>query len=313
MTIHPEIAKILNLIPVSDGSPIDHEAVRAATEAQVPPAEDRLPIRLVQDATAATEHEVPVRVYADWTGEAEPASFGIIVYFHGGAFFQGSLDSHDHVCRFLARDTGFKVVSVGYRLAPEHEFPAGFSDCYRVVRWVTEHRDDLSWDGERLAVAGDSSGATFAAGIAAKAKDDGFTAITHQLLYYPSLDLDFDGSFDEGRYPSLEENASGYGLEKAGLKPFNAFYLDSGADPMDPYVSPIKREDLSGLPKALVVTAQFDPLRDEGEVYAKRLEEAGVDTTLIRFEDANHGFMQNFSWIPEMRRVYAQTAQFLHG
>lgn len=316
-TIHPEIAKILALIPASSGQAVDHEAVRATTESQVQPLEERLPIRLVQDAMAATERgDVPVRVYADGADSASEdgrATSGVIVYFHGGAFFQGSLESHDHVCRLLAQATGWTVVSVGYRLAPEHAFPAGLEDCYAVVRWVAERGDDLGWDGQNLAVAGDSSGATFAAAIAAKAHDDGLGAISHQLLYYPSLDLDFDGSFAEGRYPSIEENAVGYGLEKAGLKPYNAFYLDSGADPQDPYVSPIKRADLAGLPRALVVTAQFDPLRDEGELYARRLEEAGVPVELIRFEDANHGFMQNFSWVPDMRRVYAQTAEFLRG
>ena len=137
----------------------------------------------------------------------------------------------------------------------------------------------------------------------------GSTAITHQVLFYPSLDLDFDVD----RYASLRENAEGYGLETAGLKPFNSFYLDSGADPADPLVSPIKREDLAGLPPALIITAEYDPLRDEGELYGRRLTEAGVDATVSRYAGANHGFVQNFSWIPEFYRAFQETGEFLNG
>lgn len=127
------------------------------------------------------------------------------------------------------------------------------------------------------------------------------------MLYYPSVDLDFD----ETRYPSLTENATGYGLETAGLKPFNSFYLDTGADPSDPRVSPIKREDLSGLPRTLILTAQYDPLRDEGELYGRRLQEAGVEATVHRYESANHGFLVNFSWLPEFYEAYRETGRFL--
>ena len=140
------------------------------------------------------------------------------------------------------------------------------------------------------------------------AKDDGFDRITHQILYYPSVDLDFD----QKRWPSLKENAEGYGLEYNGLAPFNSFYLEGGADPADPLVSPIKREDLSGLPKALVVTAGYDPLRDEGEAYAEKLRVAGVDTQLKRYDSANHGFVVNFTWIPEFYQVFHDTSEFLN-
>jgi acetyl esterase len=304
MTIHPDIAKILATLPAPDGSPLDPQAMRAGEAAQVPPPEDRLPLHAVENVTASTPSgEVPVRIYTP----VEADSYGLLVYFHGGAFFLGSLDTHDHVARSLAEETGRKVISVGYRLAPETAFPAGLQDCYGVVRWAAEQGEALKWDGKDLAVAGDSSGGGFVAAVAAMAKDDGFDGITHQILFYPSLDLDFDVD----RYASLRENAEGYGLETAGLKPFNAFYLESGADPADPLVSPIKREDLSGLPPALVVTAEHDPLRDEGELYGRRLAEAGVDATVRRYAGANHGFVQHFSWIPEFHRVFRETAEFL--
>lgn len=305
MPIHPEIAKVLNTLPAPDGSPLDPEAMRAGEAAQVPPLEDRVPLYAVEDATAATRlGDVPVRIYTP----AEADAYGVLVYFHGGAFFLGSLDTHDHVARSLAKETGYKVISVGFRLAPESAFPAGLDDCYSVVRWAAEQGESLGWDGQNLAIAGDSSGGTFVAAVAAIAHDDGFDRITHQILFYPSLDLDFDVD----RYASLRANAEGYGLETAGLKPFNAFYIDSGADPADPRVSPIKREDLSGLPKALVITAEFDPLRDEGELYGQRLKDAGVDARVSRYAGANHGFVQNFSWIPEFYRAFEEAADFLN-
>ena len=304
MPLHPEIAKFIAALPAPPEGPLDPVALRAADEAHVAPLEERLPLHAVEDVTARTASgEVPVRIYTP----VEADRHGVLVYFHGGAFFLGSLETHDHVARSLAKETGLKVVSVGYRLAPEAAFPAGLDDCHAVVRWVAEQGESLAWDGTTLALAGDSSGGNFVAAVAARAHDEGFDRITHQILYYPSLDLDFDVD----RYASLRENAEGYGLETAALKPFNAFYLDSGADPADPLVSPVKREDLTGLPPALVVTAEYDPMRDEGELYGRRLQEAGVEATVSRYEGANHGFVQHFSWIPEYHEVFARTRDFL--
>ncbi|MGW2658718.1 alpha/beta hydrolase [Streptomyces sp. NPDC001478] len=304
MALHPEIAAFVASLPPSPPGPLDPPAMRAADEAHLTPLAERLPLHAVEDLTARTPAgDVPVRVYTP----APADRHGVLVYFHGGAFFLGSLETHDHIARSLAKETGLKVVSVGYRLAPEAAFPAGLDDCHAVVRWAAGEGDPLGWDGTTLAVAGDSSGGTFAAAVAARAHDEGFDRITHQILYYPSLDLDFDAD----RYPSLRENAVGYGLETAGLKPFNSFYLDSGADPADPRVSPIRRTDLTGLPPALVVTAEHDPLRDEGELYGRRLREAGVDATVSRYAGAGHGFVQHFSGIPEYRRVFAETRDFL--
>jgi acetyl esterase len=274
MTLHPEIAKVLATLPAPPDGPLDPVAMRAAEDAMVPPVSERLPLHRVQDTVVATEAgDVPVRVYTPTASE----SYGVIVYLHGGAFFLGSLDTHDHVARALAGETGCKVVSVGYRLAPEHPFPAGLDDCYAVVRWVADNGDSLAWDRETLAIAGDSSGANYATVVAALARDDGLRAITPQVLYYP----------------------------------FNAFYLSSGADPDDPRVSPIKRGDLTGLPPALILTGELDPMRDEGEVYGERLKEAGVAATVTRYAGAGHGFVQHFAWLPEYHRAFTETQEFL--
>lgn len=296
MTLHPEIQKIVKQIPPASTTPPNPEDTRAFEAGNVPPLDKRLPIASVVDSTIA---EIPVRIFTD----AEQPK-GTLVYFHGGAFFSGSLDTHDHVGRALAKETGWQVISVGYSLSPEVAYPVALNECYAVVRGVADTLDS----DQPLAIAGDSSGGNFVAAVSAMAKDDNFTRITHQILYYPSVDLDFDLD----RWPSLQENAVGYGLEYNGLAPFNSFYLNSGADPADPLVSPIKRTDLSGLPRALVVTAGYDPLRDEGEAYAEKLREAGVETTLRRYESANHGFLVNFNWIPEFYEVFNDTSEFLN-
>jgi acetyl esterase len=306
MPIHPQIAEILSHIPPSDGTRPDPAAKRAADLEFVTPHGERLALHRVEDTTAATPAgDVPVRIYTP----VEARSYGIIVFFHGGAFFSGDLETHDHVARHLAKETGHQVVAVDYRRAPEAAYPAGLQDCYGAVRWVVENGESLKWDGKSLAVAGDSSGGNFVAAVTALAHDEGLDSITHQVLFYPSLDLDFDTD----RYPSLQDNARGYGLETIALKPWNSFYVESGADPADPLVSPIKRQDLTGLPPALIITAEYDPLRDEGEMYGRRLGEAGVDATVSRYAGANHGFVQNFSWIPEYYRAFRETGDFLNG
>ncbi|WP_460774527.1 alpha/beta hydrolase [Microbacterium sp. GXF7504] len=294
MPLHPEIARILATLPHHDG-PLDPVAMRAGDEAQVPPLDERHPVRTVTDTTLGG---VPVRVYQD----TDAAASGVIVYFHGGAWFLGSVNTHDHIARRLATESGLRVISVDYRLAPEHAFPAALEDGRAVIEAVVAQGAAAGLDGGTLAVVGDSSGGAMAATLAAELAD----VVTHQVLYYPSLDLDFDSE----RYPSMVENAVGYGLETAGIAPFNAFVLQS-ADPMDPRISPIKRETLSGLPQALVLTGEYDPMRDEGERYAARLAEAGVPVTQTRYPGAGHGFVQHFGWLPEYGRAFAETAAFL--
>lgn len=305
MPLHPEIKKVLDSIPKSDvKEPIVPEKMREIMNIPSIPTEKRVQVHSIEERTVSTsEAEIPVRIYTP----EEKDSYPILMYFHGGAFFSGTLESTDEIARPIAMESGYKVISVDYRLAPEHPYPAALQDCYDVTKWATENKDELKWDGVNLAVAGDSAGGNLAAAVSLMARDKKEFVITHQVLYYPSLDLDLS----EFRYLSLFENLKGYGVESDQLAEFCSFYLSGGADPNDPLVSPIKEENLKNLPSALVITAEFDPMRDEGEQYAANLEQYGINIELKRYEGAIHGFLGKFTHLEEYRDVYKRTGKFL--
>lgn len=305
MPVHPEIKKILDTIPPTDPAAfkIIPEEFRKSDVA-ILPVEQRVQVHAVEETTIPTdEGDVPVRIYT----AHEADSYPVLLYFHGGAFFSGNLESVDEVVRPICKESGYKVISVGYRLAPEHAFPAQIHDCYNVAKWVTDHQDEIKWDGKNLAVAGDSAGGNLAAVVSFMAREKKEVNITKQLLFYPSLDLDLS----ELRYPSLTENATGYFVETPVLPEFNSFYLNSGADPKDPMVSPIREENLENLPAALVITAEYDPMRDEGELFAEKLRKAGVPVELKRFEGITHGFLGKWTHLDEYKDVYQIAGTFL--
>lgn len=305
MPVHPEIKKVLEFIPESDPNfKIIPEEHRKIFDAPVLPVEQRVQVHSVEEKTISTpEADIPVRIYTPEEGD----SFPILMYFHGGAFFSGNLESHDEIVRPIAAESGYKVISVGYRLAPEHPYPAALKDCYNVTKWATEHQEELQWDGKNLAIAGDSSGGNLVAAVTLIAREKQEITITKQILFYPSLDLDFS----EFRYPSLVENAKGYFVESHTLAEHNSFYLKGGVDTDNPLVSPIREENLEGLPEALVITAEYDPMRDEGELYAEKLEKAGVPVELKRYEGVTHGFLGKFTHLDEYKGIYAFTGDFL--
>jgi acetyl esterase len=207
-----------------------------------------------------------------------------LVYLHGGGWVIGSLDSYDATCRELAEGAGCVVVSVDYRLAPEHRYPAAPQDCFAAVKWVAANAGSLGADARRLAVGGDSAGGNLSAVVAQMARDQGGPAIRFQLLIYPVTDADFTRR-------SYVDNAEGYLLTTASMHWFWDHYLPEREKRAEPYACPLRAADLAGLPPAWVCTAEFDPLRDEGEAYAKRLQHAGVSTTLTRFDGLIHGFI----------------------
>jgi len=222
---------------------------------------------------------IPVRIYRNSLDGNQPG----IVYFHGGGFVIGSLDSHEGGCRRLCKGAGCTVVSIDYRLAPEHVFPAAVEDAYEATKYVAEHATELGIDPKRIAVAGDSAGGNLAAVVALIARDKCGPAICHQLLVYPVTDLKFTSE-------SYRSNGVGYFLTRDMMDWFRRQYMPAAAALDHPHASPLYAESLKGLPPATVVTAEYDPLRDEGEAYAKRLQEAGVPTKVKRYDGVFHGF-----------------------
>ena len=224
--------------------------------------------------------QIPVRVYTP----RGHGPFPVLVSFHGGGFNLCSIETHDEFCRALTNAADCIVVSVGYRLAPEHKFPAGADDCYATTKWVVENADAIGGDPTRVAVGGDSAGGNLAAVVTLMARDRGTPPLVYQLLIYPVTNFAFDT-------PSYRENAKGYFLTKDVMVWHWNQYLESEADGQNGYASPLQAEDLRGLPPALVITAEFDPLRDEGEAYAARLREAGVPVVCTRYNGMIHGFL----------------------
>ncbi|EKN66623.1 alpha/beta hydrolase [Neobacillus bataviensis LMG 21833] len=305
MPVHPEIKKILDSIPQFDTKPkIIPEEHRKMFDAPILPVEKRVQVYSVEERTIPTaEADIEVRIYTPEEAEAYP----LLMYFHGGAFFSGNLESHDEIVRPICKESGYKVISVGYRLAPEHPFPAPLEDCYNVTKWAAENKDELKWDGKNLALAGDSAGGNLVAAVSLMARDKKEFTVTKQVLYYPSLDLDVS----EFRYPSLVENGKGYFVESDQLAEYNSFYLIGNVDTDNPLVSPIREENLKSLPSALVITSEYDPMRDEGELFAEKLKKCGVHVETKRYEGATHGFLGKFTHLDEYKDIYTLTANFL--
>ena len=226
--------------------------------------------------------EIPVRIYTP----AGSGPFPILVWFHGGGWVLGDLEQADGVSRHLTVGAGCVVVSVDYRLAPETKFPGPADDCYAATEWASENAASINGDPSSIAVGGDSAGGNLATAICLMARDQNGPALAFQLLVYPVTMRDFETV-------SYEENASGYSLTRDSMKWFWNHYLASDADASNPYAAPMQAKSLKGLPPALVITAQYDPLRDEGEDYAHRLQDEGVSTKCTRYDGMMHGFFAN--------------------
>jgi len=229
--------------------------------------------------------QIPVRVYRP---HVEPV--GVLAFFHGSGFVICDLDTHDRECRLLARGAGAVVVSIDYALAPEHPFPAAFDDCLAATRWVAANRTRLGVPGAPIAVGGDSAGGNLAAAVSAALRAEPQCPVRCQMLVYPVTDI-------AHRAASYAENGDGYLLTAAMMEFFIDCYAPEPSQRLDPRASPLLDPRFEGLPKTLVITAELDPLRDEGEAYARALEAAGGDVTLTRYDGAVHGFFQmsNFS------------------
>ncbi len=308
MPVDPHIAGLLELIagaghpPTHEGTPEDgRRGLRAMTCDLVRP-EDVIPVKELQEITVpGGAGDRAARLYRpDGSGP-----FPTTVFFHGGGFVIGDLDTHDQACRRLCRDARTVVLSVDYRLAPEHPFPAGVEDALAAVRWAADHLDELG-GSDRLGVGGDSAGGNLAA-VVSQAMPE---LVTAQLLVYPAVDM-------AGDYPSRVENARGYFLDVEMMEWFFAHYVTdvAGIDPQDPRLSPLHATSLEGQPPAVVVTAELDPLRDEGEAYAEKLSAAGVEVVVKRYDGLIHGFL-DMTFSPAAEAAVAESvdrfAELLH-
>jgi acetyl esterase len=226
---------------------------------------------------------IPLRLYRP-LGAADLTVLPALVFFHGGGWVIGDLDSHDTLCRELANLSGCAVVAVDYRLGPEHRFPAAVIDCIAATRWVGDQAGELGIDASRLAVGGDSAGGNLAAVVSIDARDRGDSPIAFQLLIYPGVDMHCTA-------PSHAENGQGYLVTRELLAYFINHYMADSAQYSDWRASPLLHPDLSNLPPALVLTAGFDPLRDEGAAYAQRLTAAGTSASHVLFPRQIHGFI----------------------
>lgn len=284
MALDPGIAALLKKLAASPRPKLYELAPQQARTAyrqlnvdNVTPV-NQIPVASVEDVTVEGR---PARLYRPHGDEPVPT----IVYFHGGGFVVGSIETHDHMCRALCRESDAVVLSIDYRLAPEHPFPAAVDDCTAATQWAADNLSTLG-GANVLAVAGDSAGGNLAAVIAQTLRD----RIDAQILIYPATD-------ETRTYPSREENGEGYVLDAKTLEWFTQQYIADAGDRHDPRISPM-RGNLNGLPKTLVCTAEYDPLRDEGEAYAARLKDAGVDVEHVRYDGLTHAFVDLSVIIP---------------
>jgi acetyl esterase/lipase len=268
-------------------------------------AGDPVPVGRVEDRMIPGPNgEIPIRIYTpDGNGP-----FGALVYFHGGGWVVGNIEMTDQPCRMITKAAGCVTVSVDYRLAPEHKFPAGPEDCYAATKWVANNATALGCDPSRIAVGGTSAGANLAAAVALMARDRSAPNVAYQLLVYPATRRELDT-------PSHKQFATDgyYILSRADMEWFWGHYLASEADAANPYACPARAKSLAGLPPALVITAEFDPLRDEGESYAARLREEGVATILKRYDGVTHGFFGMPSAVEKSRVAIAEASAALRA
>ncbi len=247
--------------------------------------------------------DIPVRLYTP-RASADTGGAPVLVWFHGGGWVLGSIDDADGICRTLAEASGAVVASVGYRLAPEHRFPAAPRDCYAALAWLSGHPGEIDADTSRMAIGGDSAGANLAAVSAVRARDAGGPSLRFQLLVYPPADA-------TTRHRSMTENGEGYFLTAGAMDWFWDHYLGDRSRGADPMASPLLADHHRDLPPALVVTAEFDPLRDEGEAYADALRRGGVETSTLRYDGMIHGFFTSVALFDAAREAVSDAAERL--
>ncbi|MED1470775.1 alpha/beta hydrolase [Bacillus salipaludis] len=307
MVLNPKMKYFIeNLLPkYPEGYTPTLEDIRARVST-VPPGSVEAVHNVYDRTIPGPESDIPIRIY---TPEGD-GPFPIVVYFHGGGFVYGGLESHDAVCRSIVKASQHLLVSVDYRLAPENPFPAAPNDCFTAAKWVYQNAVELNGDPTKLSVAGDSAGGNLATVVALMAKEQDGLEITKQVLLYPVVD-----HYQPEKYASYIENGSGYFLTTDAMALFSRLYVQSDEYAEDYHAAPITAPDLSGLPPAFIITAEFDPLRDEGELYGEKLRETGVSAVIRREKGLIHGFFNLFSLIDskeDILNTYEAIGEFLN-
>ena len=287
MALDPQIQTYVDQLAASGDPPrhtLSPDAVRATMAAELASEATLValePVAVVENRIIpGPVGKIPIRIYTP----QGVGPFPLVVYFHGGGWVLGTLDSYDGLSRSIANGARCVVITVDFRLAPEHPFPAAPEDCYAATCWVAEHAGEINGDATRIAIAGDSAGGCLAAVVAQMAREEGAPPLEFQLMVYPITDLRM-------KTASYRENADAPNLTKDDMIWFRRHYLTNEADIVNPLASPLLAPDLSNLPPALIVTAEYDPLRDEGEGYGERLRQAGVRTAVWRYDSLIHGFL----------------------
>lgn len=248
--------------------------------------------------------EVPVRIFSPGVSRGSD----ILLFFHGGGWVTGNIDTYTGVCQTMAERTGCPVVSVDYRLAPEHPFPKGLDDCYRVFRALSEHPEMVDGQSGAVTLIGDSAGANLAAAVSLRAQMSGRPMPRRQILLYPAT---YNDHSPASPFPSIRENGEGYGLSAKAVQDYLTLYMGSERHRRHPLLAPLLAEDVSGQPETLIITAEYDPLRDEGAAYAEKLAAAGVPTAYFCMPDAVHGFISFPSFNGSVVKCYEVIRSFL--
>jgi acetyl esterase len=306
MPLDRQVALLLEQVARAGGTPMHLQTpdeARATMLVQTAGLGKPEPVANIENRSVpGPEVDIPIRVYTP-TADGPLAA---LLFFHGGGWVIGSIDTHDNLCRSIANAAGCVVISVEYRLAPEHKFPAGDEDAYAATCWTAEHANRLGIDSNRIAVGGDSAGGNLAAVVSLMARDRRGPSLALQVLLYPITDRDLDT-------PSYLRYADGHLLTRDGMAWFWNHYLPESVSPRHPYISPLQAKDLSSLPLALVITAECDPLCDEGNAYARRLEKAGVPVTLNCYPGMIHGFVRRNRLLDQGQRGLEEVAAALRG